>query len=166
MRWRDAAAIMIVAVGLALAASTGRALAQPPPPTATRGEAPSPFFMVEPEPTAPKPKPPTRPANRPKGWNLSDVVDGLIAMESAGLPLRYAQIRRIRPALQRVLDTLVRMNALEARLTQLLTPAQRAFVQKEGKTVLPDDPLSTTAAAANRDPVVARALRILEQRAR
>lgn len=115
----------------------------------------------------PAPAPPPRKGpSGPKGWNLSDVVEGLIAMESAGLPLSPAQVRRIRPALRHMLESMRRMDAAEARLPQLLTPSQKAFVQKEGNSALPDDDTPSTAKESSRDPVVTRALRILERRAR
>jgi hypothetical protein len=107
------------------------------------------------------------PVQGQKEWNLSDLLDGVVRMQAAGLGLSPAQMAEIRPILERVLEATRRMTESEAHIKQVLTPDQIKYIEaKRASGELRPDAGLGAPTRPGQDPVVEKVLEILEKRAR
>lgn len=176
--------VLGISCALALAGSSWRVSAQTPIPAASGvpgapgRPAASGAPVAGPSSAADAPRPGAPPSGvpaqpppgQPSGqgeWNLSDLVDGLLKLESAQLPLTHDQVTKIKPALEKVLEATRIMTETETQLKQTLTPEQLAFIEARRKSgeLRPDAGLGAPKKPGE-DPVVAKVLEILEARAR
>ena len=117
-------------------------------------------------PQSPSGGPGQPPPGQPLDWTLSDLLDGVVAMEKAGLPLSRAQAEQIKPALVRVVEASRVMTETEKQIRSILTPQQLALIeqaQRDGK--LQPEALAGRPSRPGEDPVIARALEVLQKKA-
>lgn len=100
-------------------------------------------------------------------WNLSDLLEGMLKLESAGVPLSHAQAETLRPALERVLKAMQLTQQAESQIKHVLTPDQVAYITEQYRS----DQLRLDAGLGpprrpGQDPVLDKAIEILEKRAR
>lgn len=109
----------------------------------------------------------TQPGGGRGDWTLSDLLDGIVAMDKAGLPLTSEQAAKIRPALQRVIDASTVISDTEKAMQTVLTPSQLRYIeeaQRSGK--LNSAVTGGKPSRPGEDPVVSHVIDLLEKKAK
>jgi len=112
-----------------------------------------------------------QPQGQPGGgagdWTLSDLLDGILQMDQAGLPLSSDQAAKIRPALQKVIEASTVMSETEKAMRSVLTAEQLAYIeeaQRSGK--LNSGLTGGKPSRPGEDPVVSYVIELLEKKAK
>lgn len=112
-----------------------------------------------------------QPQGQPGGgkgdWTLSDLLDGILKMDQAGLRLSADQAAKIRPALQKVIEASTVISETEKSMRSVLTAEQLAYIeeaQRSGK--LNSGLTGGKPSRPGEDPVVSYVIELLEKKAR
>lgn len=105
--------------------------------------------------------------NSSAAWNLTDILWGIARLQKSPQKLSAAQVKKVRPTVQNVVDGTNTVKGFETKVKGILTAEQLAYVQHLSVTgELSKLPADLPPSEAGHDPLVQYVIAALEKKAK